>query len=810
MNALNRLGPPASEMLQPSAGLEGHEAHGQRRVLSFLRANRLYVVALIVCILYFTFGIAQIFDTASRRRADTIGYIQQAVQQTKFAIEEHIQEEFDTLKAAAVVAQDRDLLEDDAVLYALIDGLGSHNAYVQIGFADLSGQAVWIDQYSKEHRANLSGDGFFLRAVAGENALSATRADVMSGQSIHYFAVPVYDGKTNAIEGVLFAADPQAEIQNIIAHSLYAGEGLAHIIDSQGDYVVKSTSPLVIGIGTNIFQLKKPLANAIKQDILYDLSVRKANHLTLSFDGECRLIAYAPLDFNEWHVFYAVPEDMVSAGVNGATAGSITLVSLSAAVFILFFLLIRSANNKNRAALEKIAFVDPLTGHKNYQKFLLDAEEILKNAKGVRYALCFSDIRRFKYVNDLFGRDVGNQMLRYRADFQQIISQEREVCSRVGEDAFVALRRYQSRQEIEQQFESAAQHLAVFPQTFSSGYKAELYGGVYVIEPQGEALSLKDMLDRAAAALDKAKHEVGPIRLCFYTKEFREQELWEAELESRMDTALENEEFRIFLQPKISIQEGNRILGAEALVRWDFPEKGLILPGRFIELFEKNGFIVKLDRFVLEQACRYYKENCLEGPPGDFVLSVNVSRLGLMRPDFMRAYTEIRERYGIPANRIELEFTESHILADHTLFKRTVQDCKHNGFLCSMDDFGSGYSSLNILKSIPVDVLKLDRLFFQYGEDAERGQELVRNIVAMAKALEMKTVAEGVEETAQVEALRAMGCDAVQGFVFAKPMPLEEFTSFAASWPQGGVMIAERWGLPPRKTPTGRSPEPSI
>ncbi len=786
MNAVMRANRPVKGGLRAPVDLDCLGVRGAHKMICLVRVNHIYAAAMAVCLLYFACGIALVFYNAHLRRADTIGHIQQAIQQTKFAVEEHIQEEFDTLKVAAVVAQDRNLLEEDVVLHALIDGLGAHNAYVQIGFAEKSGQAVWIDKYNREHRADLSGDDFIACALAGENVMSKARHDPISGQPIHYYAVPVYDGKTHRIEGVLFAADPESEIRKIINHSLYAGEGLAHIIDSKGNYVVKSDSPLVLGIGMNIFQLQTPIDVAIEQSIIDNLAARTAGYLVESFDGESRLVAYAPLDVNDWHVFYAVPENMVSAGVKGATTGSIITVSLSAAVFIFFILLILKMNNKNREALERIAFIDPVTGHENYQKFLLDAEEILKNTKGARYAICYSDIRRFKYINDLFGRDVGTQLLKYRADFQQMISQDGEACCRIGEDTFVALRRYQSRQEIEQQFESAAQHLAVFPSTFSAGYKAELYGGAYAIDAQDGVLALNDMLDRAAAALDNVKRAAGSLRFCFYTNEIREQALWEAEVESRMEVALESGEFQVYLQPKIGIQESNRILGAEALVRWDSPDKGLISPGRFIELFEKNGFIVKLDRHIFEQACRYYKQSVMDGKLPDYVLSVNVSRLGLMRPDFMRTYTEIRERHGIPANRIELEFTESHIFADHALFRQIVLECKHNGFLCSVDDFGSGYSSLNILKSIHVDILKLDRLFFQYGNDAERGQELVRNIIAMAKALDMKTVAEGVEEAAQVEQLRAMGCDAIQGYVFAKPMPAEEFTSFLESWPSTG------------------------
>lgn len=355
------------------------------------------------------------------------------------------------------------------------------------------------------------------------------------------------------------------------------------------------------------------------------------------------------------------------------------------------------------------------------------------------------------------------------------------MAARVGEDAFVALRKYQSKQDIRRRFEGTSQHLALFPETCSRGFRAELYGGAYLIDPADEVLKLNDMLDRAIAAQEAVKYSEGKIRFGLYSIELREKKLWDTEVESRMEAALENGEFMVYLQPKIDIQHGDHILGAEALVRWVWPDKGLISPRLFIDLFEKNGFIVDLDRFTFDRVCRFYKETVLGGGLPACIISVNVSRLGLMRPDFIKAYTEIRDSYGIPAGCIELELTESLIFGDYKLFTTIVTECKRNGFLCSIDDFGTGYSSLNMLKSIYVDALKLDKQFFRHSEDPERGQKLVKNIIAMAKDLHIKTVAEGIEEESQVEQLRAAGCDAIQGFVFARPMSMKDFEAFVKS-----------------------------
>ncbi len=762
--------------------LKMHRAENEKNTM---RINKIYALTLVAGITFLLVGIAFIYRTTNLSREETIGYVQAATEQTQFAIDEHIQEEFDTLMMAAVVAQDKDLLGDDEVLGSLVEGLGTHNDYVRIGFTDAGGQAVWADLYGRKRGGDMSAEGFVQRALTGENAVSRVRYDEVSRQHIYYYAVPVYNTEGDSVEGVLFAADSQEELRKVVDHSLYAGEGLAHIIDDEGNYIVKSNSPLGVGIGDNIFELKEPVDEELRQEMLGHFAARKAGHHVRGVYGEKRLVAYAPLDTNDWYVFYAVPESAVSAGLRNVVIGTTLIVGIAAAVFVLFIWMIRRINRKNREALEVLAFVDPMTGHRNFHKFLLDAGEILRNANGTRYAVYYGDIKDFKNINDMFGRDVGDRLLRYMADFLESISQEGEASARISENAFVALRKVKSRKEIELRFESVSQHLAVFPETLAHGYRVELYAGVYVLEREDGDLTLNDMLDRAITAQEEAQFSGGIKRFGFYSNKMREQKLWETEVESTMEAALENDEFRVYLQPKIDIQHGDCIAGAEALVRWVSPERGVIPPGRFIGLFERNGFIVELDRYLFDKVCRFYRENDLDNGPAPCVLSVNVSRLGLMRPDFVEIYAETRKKYDIPDGCIELEFTESLAFGDLALFKTVVAACKNNGFLCSMDDFGAGYSSLNMLKSIPVDVLKMDRQFFLYEEDPEemeRGRQLVRNIVAMAKALHMKTVAEGIDVKGQVEQLRAMGCNMIQGYVFAKPMPAEEFVGFVESW----------------------------
>lgn len=242
-----------------------------------------------------------------------------------------------------------------------------------------------------------------------------------------------------------------------------------------------------------------------------------------------------------------------------------------------------------------------------------------------------------------------------------------------------------------------------------------------------------------------------------------------------MRRSLAEGEFKVYLQPKVDIQAGNRIVGAEALARWHSARKGMISPGEFIPLFERNGFIVQLDRYMLEETCRWIR-GYLDGKHnGISRIAVNVSRLGLKQHDFLEHYTMIKNRYQIPDGMLELEFTESIVLSDEEMFQATVEALQQQGFICSLDDFGSGYSSLNVLKDLPINVIKLDILFMKNSIEKKRERIIIAHIIAMAKDLEMKTVSEGVETREQVEFLRTAGCEVVQGFIFAKPMTLNEF-----------------------------------
>ena len=298
--------------------------------------------------------------------------------------------------------------------------------------------------------------------------------------------------------------------------------------------------------------------------------------------------------------------------------------------------------------------------------------------------------------------------------------------------------------------------------------------GVYLIA--GKKITPDHMYDRANLA---AKHCKGNYirNYAFYTRQMSQEIEKEQRIVNSMKSALENHEFVVFYQPKYGLSD-NQIAGAEALVRWKHPERGMISPGEFIPVFERNGFITKLDYYVWEQTCIQLRKWMDEGK-NPLPISVNLSRVSLYNKDIVNVICNLVDSYRIPRRLFQVELTESAYNTNPKAVQDMMQRLREEGFYILMDDFGSGYSSLNVLKDIVVDVLKMDMKFFA-GDDREgRGENIMAAVIRMAKWLNMPVVAEGVERIEQVEFLRSIGCEYVQGYYFAKPMPVEEYEKLA-------------------------------
>ncbi len=408
---------------------------------------------------------------------------------------------------------------------------------------------------------------------------------------------------------------------------------------------------------------------------------------------------------------------------------------------------------------------DVVTGLPSRRKFCKDVAEIL--AKNGSFAVFYFDLVKFKVLNDLFGYAEGDRVLRHIAGRLQAMEQDGVLYAcRASADRFVMLATL-VHHEPEWIVEKLAEEIADYRIPFDM----EWHVGIYLTEG-GTNENVNSMIDKAILAQGTVKGRYGQ-RSCYYTEELREAILTEYDIESSMHIALEEGEFINYYQPQYNHSTG-QLIGAEALVRWKHPEKGLIPPGVFIPIFEKTGFITQMDFYVFESVCRFLARSAKLGY-AIVPVSVNFSKNDVYLPDFVDRLETIRKKYNVSSQDLRIEITESVFKGNHKVVNGILHQLHQWGYIVEMDDFGSGYSSLNMLKELDIDIIKLDMLFLEDNSENSKGGIIVSSVVNMAKWLHMPVIAEGVETVEQAEFLRSIGCEYMQGYLFSKPLPQEEY-----------------------------------
>ncbi len=420
---------------------------------------------------------------------------------------------------------------------------------------------------------------------------------------------------------------------------------------------------------------------------------------------------------------------------------------------------------------------DSLTGVYNRGRFYEEARRVLDDNPEYNYAFIRFDIYKFQLINQFYGIDEGDRLLKFIANdiatdmagLQKKYGKngKRAVAyGRIEKDVFCCFVPFGSKELILEYFKAIRKRI----DDYGLDFVILPVFGVYIVEDR--TLSINDMYDRANMASKKCKGNYLE-NYAFYDEQMGRALVDEQMIVNEMSDALEDEQFVLYLQPKYEIKN-NQLVGAEALVRWMHPERGMISPGLFIPIFEQNGFIMQLDCYVWESTCKLIRKWLDEGKKPEPV-SVNMSRISLYNPRIVEIITGLVKKYDIPAYLLELELTESAFTSNPIVIRDTMKRLQENGFTVLMDDFGSGYSSLNALKDMSLDVLKMDMRFLSKTDNPERSKCIMASVVRMAKWLKMTVTAEGVETKEQLDFLKSIGCECIQGYYFAKPMPVEEY-----------------------------------
>ncbi|HBI8334065.1 TPA: bifunctional diguanylate cyclase/phosphodiesterase, partial [Clostridioides difficile] len=451
------------------------------------------------------------------------------------------------------------------------------------------------------------------------------------------------------------------------------------------------------------------------------------------------------------------------------------LYSFATALFIyLIFstisLLIWEYYNKKR--FKRIFYTDNLTKIKNQVAFENRAIEILHNASNKEYVLLNIDIDNFKYINDTHGYEYGDKVLIIVAAALSKTFNIKETCARIGSDNFVILAKYRDSllEDIREMLTNAIISELDMNVTQTISYCI----GAYLVEIDNLGYkSINSIMDKANIA-HKVSKTRGISSTVWYNENLLKQLQMENSIYNYMYKAIENEEFHMYLQPKFQISSLN-VVSAEALVRWFSPELGFLSPDEFIPLFEKSGFIIELDFYMLKKACSFVRKTFMKKNQYTYPIAVNFSRVTIYQNSFYQRFLDTVKEYEIPFKYIEIEVTESAFNEISQPVISILEELKKLGFLISMDDFGSGYSSLSLLCSLSINGLKLDKSLLKETFNREKVYSIIQCIIEMSHRIGMSVVCEGIETKKDLEFLNTVKCDVGQGFYFSKPIEEKEF-----------------------------------
>ncbi|MCR4619001.1 MAG: GGDEF domain-containing phosphodiesterase [Lachnospiraceae bacterium] len=484
-------------------------------------------------------------------------------------------------------------------------------------------------------------------------------------------------------------------------------------------------------------------------------------------DGESHFACMAKMvintrDFVSWFIFFTL----------------LSIITFTVSVVLFIHVILNAVRRRNTM---NMVFKDPVTGGYNMNRFVFYGNRIIRKKKNRdrKYAVVSLKLVRYSYFCVCHSFKEGEQIL---VKVQQTLTKnilKNELCAHVSSSDFVLLLKYTDEEKIKKR----VRHIIEQLEGVSDEHKFAFQAGIAVVDSsktgdvnkRGRILMdiEKEYNYAIAAANTLAGSDESGVALL--TDSLIEEQKWVDIVCEKQKQALENEEFVVYYQPKYD-PKTDKLTGAEALIRWQSPEFGFVTPNRIIPIFEQNGFITEIDHYMIRHVARDQKK-WLDAGYKCVPVSVNVSRAHFSEDDLAEQILELVDSEGAPHELIEIELTESAFFDDKKAMLSTIAKLKNYGFAVSMDDFGSGYSSLNSLKDMPLDVLKLDAEFFRGEDEDGRGKIVVTEAIKLAKSLNMRTVAEGVEIKDQVDFLATLGCDMIQGYYYAKPMPADEYVT---------------------------------
>ena len=694
--------------------------------------------------------------------------IQGEVESYKEDLEQKIQTDFQIVYTLAAFLEFNQGLDKENFSRGLLES-NNHNNFVRMGYFSKNGRGVRVTR-GKDMEIDVTLEEIspcmqeiVRSAWEGAEAFSGISYDEKLEKDVIGYAVPVY--RNGEIIGALVATEAADSLREMLnGETIFAGNGYIRLVDSQGNYVLPYEEDSVFYGDYFSAEEKERIEETLQEGGNCFTSVR--------YNGNLFRIYIAATDIRDWNLFgiESVNE------VNRFTSQMILITRIAfslvlAVVILLIFYGYRALKKKNRELIQ-YAYYDPLTGAYNSEKFQQELTEVMKGQEA--WALAGMNIRQFKFINEIFGRNQADSLLCHVKEVMENNMEEGEYFCRNSADMFLMLLKTSDKKIIQERIRKIMGDISAFSANWRRNYEIQMYCGISLIPAGWKKDTATMQTTHTMFALEKAR-TLPRNSIWFYDLELHQEEILQNYVESHMNQALEAGEFKMYLQPKFELKTG-KLVGAETLVRW-IPEDGkVIYPGQFIPIFERNGFCAALDMYMTEQVCRQLRRWRDEN--GQVVpVSVNQSKILFYEADYVERMEKLIKKYQVPAEWITLEILEGLAMENIDKLNQVILRLKKIGFRISMDDFGSGYSSLNILGNLRIDELKLDKGFFKELEGADRRRQtiIIEHIIEISKSLKISTVAEGIETEGDQQMVRDLDCDYGQGYYYCRPVPVEEF-----------------------------------
>lgn len=605
---------------------------------------------------------------------------------------------------------------------------------------------------------------------AGDTLVSDRIADETDGKDIMVYAVPIYIGDSPEI--ILFSAYDMEDFKVMLAIETFGDNGYSYIVKRNGDKVVGSTHSRSFRPFTNIFSDVENASPANKKCVTKmrtDFENGESGMVDF-YNKERKYLRYTPLDINDWYMLCVVPTNIVDESANRILLYSLGISAIAVLLVLFATVYLIRAHNKTNKECENFINVDAVTGGMSYARFVLATSEYMAKQTGT-VAFMALTIDTIDILYDRYGSDKVDEILCFFSDSIRSIMGEGTLVARQTSKEFFALTPYVSEPSMLARLYALENKVSIPPEELLQNVMLHPTIGIYLVEDR--ELDIMRMQNAATIAKNAAKKKPG-VFFTFYDEFLQNTLQAKKQLADEMVIALKQNEFVPYFQPKYDTKT-QKIIGAEALVRWRKPNGEVVMPASFIPLAEENGFIVQIDTEMFRMVCIKQRE-LLDANITPVPISINLSRKMLYNPSFIDDFALTMSNYGVPRNLIELEMTESTVFSNKAELLRTTEKIRAHGFKILVDDFGTGYSSLMMLKSTYVDAIKLDKSFIDGYED-KSGAQIITSVFALAKKLGLPITAEGVETKSQYEFLREMDCDIIQGYYFAKPMQYEAFVA---------------------------------